>query len=46
MDGWAAARRGAATRIRDLDRLLERRPDLAGVYLPAHITVAAVRWAA
>ncbi len=34
----------AAARARDLVDLMERRPDLAGVYLPADLAVEALRW--
>ena len=31
--------------LRDLDQLLQRRPELAETYLPARISVEALRWA-
>ena len=31
---------------RELSELFERRPDLAGVYSPADLTLDAVRWSA
>ena len=36
----------AAARARELSDLLERRPELAGVYGPADLTAEAVRWSA
>jgi hypothetical protein len=36
----------AVTRARGLAELLVRRPELAGVYLPADVTAEAVRWSA
>ena len=35
-----------AARTRDLSRLLQQRPDLQGVYLPADLAIEAVRWCA
>lgn len=34
----------AAARARDLVELMERRPELAGVYRPADLAVEAIRW--
>jgi hypothetical protein len=34
----------AAARARDLVDLMERRPELAGVYRPADLAVEAIRW--
>ena len=42
--GAAARERRAAARSRDLTALLRQRPDLAGVYLPADLTVESVQW--
>ena len=36
----------AAARSRELSDLLERRPELAGVYGPADLAAEAVRWSA
>ncbi len=36
----------AAARVRDLVELMDRRPDLAGVYLAADLAAEAVRWSA
>jgi hypothetical protein len=36
----------AITHVRRLSDLLDRRPDLAGVYPPADLTAEAVRWSA
>ena len=36
----------AAARSRDLSDLMQRRPDLAGVYPPADVATEAVRWSA
>lgn len=36
----------AFTRARGLSELLVRRPELTGVYLPADVTLEAVRWSA
>jgi hypothetical protein len=36
----------AVTRARGLSELLDRRPELTGVYLPADVTLEAVRWSA
>jgi hypothetical protein len=36
----------AAARTRELSDLLDRRPELAGVYGPADLTAQAVRWCA
>ncbi|CAI9402271.1 hypothetical protein [Nocardioides sp. T2.26MG-1] len=36
----------AAARARDLVELMERRPELAGVYPPADLAVEAIRWSA
>lgn len=36
----------AVTRARGLTDLLSRRPELTGVYLPADVTVDALRWSA
>ncbi|WP_296605728.1 hypothetical protein [Nocardioides sp.] len=36
----------AAARARDLVRLMDRRPELAGVYRPADLAVEAIRWSA
>lgn len=38
--------RRAAARTRELSDLLERRPELAGVYGPADLAAEAVRWSA
>jgi hypothetical protein len=38
--------RRAAARAKELADLMERRPDLAGVYLPADLTAEAIRWSA
>lgn len=38
--------RRAAARTLELAELLERRPDLWGVYLPADLTAEGVRWSA
>jgi hypothetical protein len=35
-----------AVRPQDLVDLMARRPDLAGVYKPADVTVEAIRWSA
>ena len=35
-----------AARARELSDLMERRPELAGVYGPADLTAEAVRWSA
>ena len=40
----AAAQVRAVLRVRGLAELFERRPDLAGVHLPADLTVEAVLW--
>lgn len=51
-DGEEAARvsamreRRAAERSEGLARLLLKRPDLAGVHLPADLAAEAVRWSA
>ena len=39
-----ARQRREAARTRDLTALLQQRPDLAGVHLPADFTAEAVRW--
>ena len=36
----------AASRSRELVELMDRRPELAGVYRPADLTVEAIRWSA
>ena len=36
----------AVTRARGLSDLLIRRPELAGVYLPADVATEAIRWSA
>ena len=36
----------AVTRARGLSELLLRRPELAGVYLPADVTTEGLRWSA
>lgn len=36
----------AAARARELVELMERRPELAGVYEPADLAVEAIRWSA
>jgi len=36
----------AAARARDLVELMDRRPELAGVYRPADLAVEAIRWSA
>lgn len=36
----------AAARARDLVQLMDRRPELAGVYRPADLAVEAIRWSA
>ena len=36
----------AVTRARGLSDLLARRPELAGVYLPADVATEAIRWSA
>ena len=40
----AATQVRAIVRVRGLAELFERRPDLAGVHLPADLTAEAVRW--
>ena len=40
----AARQRREAARARDLTALLQQRPDLAGVHLPADLYAEAVRW--
>ena len=42
----AARTRRAAARARDLDRLLQQRPELAGVHRAADLAVEAIRWSA
>ena len=42
----AARQRREAARTRDLTALLQQRPDLAGVHLPADFAAEAVRWCA
>jgi hypothetical protein len=39
-------RHRAAVRTKELSDLLERRPELAGVYGPADLAAEAVRWSA
>ena len=39
------AQERAVAYLRDLDLLLQRRPELAETYLPARISVEALRWA-
>ncbi|MFC7495655.1 MULTISPECIES: hypothetical protein [unclassified Nocardioides] len=36
----------AITRARGLSELLDRRPELSGVYKPADVTAEGVRWSA
>jgi hypothetical protein len=45
---WTAARAQirALTHVGRLADLLDRRPDLEGVYPPADLTLEAVRWSA
>lgn len=38
--------RRAAARVRDLTHLLQQRPELVGVHLPADLSVEAVCWCA
>ena len=46
MGPFALKQERAAARARELSDLLERRPELAGVYGPADLTAEAVRWCA
>ena len=45
-DEKTRAEERAAARTREVSDLLERRPELAGVYGPADLTAEAVRWCA
>jgi len=38
--------RRVATRVKELAELLERRPDLRGVHLPADLADESLRWSA